>query len=285
MGKRIQPSPESLPHVASQRWQTGLLEVSRLPNSTSGIPTSDPRRRRLALRQKAISFTVILAIVVLAGPAALAQPTADPRPASAARSSGFQQPQSTGLTEDFNDDTSDGWEYSCQHAYVTAGTGRALATRGGGHAVWVAAGEVRDFGLKLRYGYEQGVGDVFFRATQTPQGMEFYFLRLEPRQVVLGRRLHTPDQRYPEKVLAAVPFSLHPRAWHEVIIQAQGGRIAVAIDEQGVLQVQDPAPLSSGLCGLGAIANSGHVLYDQITLIRQEQASDAPSEADAATWP
>jgi len=223
--------------------------------------------------------------MVLAVPAALAQTAADPLGSLASSRSGPEQPQKVGLTEDFENEPLDGWEYSCQHAFVKAGTGRALATRGGGHAMWVAAGEVGDFALKLRYGYEKSVGDVFFRSTETPQGMEFYFLRLEPSQVVLGRRLHTMDHKYPEKMLAAVPVPLSPRAWHEVIIQASGGQITVWIDGQGVLQVQDPKPLGTGLCGVGVIANSGFVLYDDLELISEDGAGGGKSGANATNWP
>jgi hypothetical protein len=217
----------------------------------------------------ATSLTFMIAATALAVLPALAQ-----SPAASQDGLGVQQPNSgspqpSGLQEDFEQDPVTGWAYSCEHAIVSAGNGRALATRGGGHAVWEAAGEVTDFAMKFLYSYERGAGDVFFRSTDTDRGMEFYFLRLEPRQVVLGRRLHTEDHKYPEKTLAAAPVSLGPRAWHEVIIQAKGGHIAVWIDGKGVLQVQDPNPLQSGMCGLGAIADSGHVLYDQVMLVHE----------------
>jgi hypothetical protein len=93
------------------------------------------------------------------------------------------------------------------------------------------------------------------------------------------------DHEYPEKTLAAAPVSLGPQVWHDVIIQAKGGQITVWIDGQGVLQVQDPQPLRSGGCGLGVIANSGYVLYDQVVLVREEQPGGSPSTASVANWP
>jgi len=220
----------------------------------------------------------------------VALPAAAQTPAAPWQSPGFSQPgaapgQPSQLREDFDRDPVSGWHYSCQHAFVQAGNGRALATRGGGHAIWQAAGPVSDFALKFRYGYEQGAGDVFFRSTETPQGMQFYFLRLEPRQFVLGRRLHAPGGKFPEKNLASAPVQLAPRAWHDVMIQAAGGQIQVSVNGKVVLSASDPQPLRSGPCGLGAVGNSGFVLYDQVMLAPLAQASAGPSGGSVANWP
>jgi len=224
-------------------------------------------------------------IAVLTALPAVAQTPAAPWQSPGSAQPGTAQSQPSQLSENFDRDPVTGWHYSCPHAFIQAGNGRALATRGGGHAVWQAAGPVADFTLKFRYGYEQGAGDVFFRSTDTPRGMEFYFLRLEPRQVVLGRRLHAPGHKFPERNLASAPVLLGPRAWHDVIIRAMGGQIQVSIDGKRVLSTRDPQPLRSGACGLGAIANSGFVLYDQVTLAPLAQARADASSANVANWP
>jgi len=236
--------------------------------------------------RKSLATAALIVAMALTSVPAMAQSAAGPRGSFASSQSDPGQSQQSALTEDFDQEPVDGWEYSCEHAFVKAGTGRALATRGGGHAMWIAAGQVGDFALKLRYGYEKGVGDVFFRSTESSQGMEFYFLRLEPRQVVLGRRLHTVDGQYPEKILAAVPVVLGPRAWHDVIIQASGGQFAVSVNgQEGVLQAVDPNPLRSGLCGLGVIASSGLVLYDDVALISEKTAEDSELASQTSNWP
>jgi len=63
-----------------------------------------------------------------------------------------QPSQPMQFTEDFDQDPINGWYYSCQHAVVSARSGRALMTSGGGHAVWTDAGDVGDFTLEFRYG-------------------------------------------------------------------------------------------------------------------------------------
>jgi len=233
----------------------------------------------------------IVAALASALPAA-AQWSQDPRGDSGAGQAGSApaqaQAQPRQFAEDFDRDPVRGWEYSCQYALLPAGNGRALATRGGGHAMWVAAGHVSDFSMKFRYGYEQGTADVFFRNTNVPNGHEFYCLMIGPHQTVLARRAHLPGNKYPEKRLAAAPVAISPKAWHDVIIQAKGGQIRVWIDGKGVLQAQDSSPLRSGLCGFGAIANSGHVLYDQVMLVDEGPSAvqaSAASAAPASNWP
>jgi hypothetical protein len=192
------------------------------------------------------------------------------------------------FAENFDSSSVDGWHYSCQHTLVSTQSGQALQTSGGGHAIWTAPGDLTDFALQFQYGYQQGLGDVIFRMTDTPNGMECYCLKIEPHGLSLVRRLHAPGQRFPEKNLASVQGALPPQQWHVFTIQAVGGQIDVAISGQKVLSYQDPAPLTTGTCGLGVIANSGAVLYDDVRLVRIASAggsSSATQGTGAANWP
>ena len=194
----------------------------------------------------------------------------------------------TQFTEDFDAGPLKGWDYSCQHDLVSTQGGRALQASGAGHAIWTAPGDLSDFALQFRYGYQQGVGDVVFRITETANGMECYCLKLEPHGISLVRRLHTPNQQFPEKELAAAQGALQPQQWYDFTIQAIGGKIDVAIGDQQVLSYLDPAPLTSGKCGLGVIANSGSVLYDDASLFPLAPAGATASTSQgsmAVNWP
>jgi hypothetical protein len=192
------------------------------------------------------------------------------------------------FSEDFDSERLTGWGFSCEHSRVPTRSGKALQTGRGGHALWVGAGDVQDFVLQFRYGYEQGVGDVIFRITETSEGMECYCLIIQPEGISLVRRLHTPGQEFPEQQLAAVDAALPSRQWHDFTIQAVGGQIDVAVGDQHLLSYTDPAPLTSGICGLGVIANSGAVLYDRAVLIPMSPVlgtSYDQSTDQAANWP
>jgi hypothetical protein len=197
-------------------------------------------------------------------------------------------PSSNQFAEDFDAGSLQGWHFSCEYALVSTQAGRALQTSGGGHAIWNEPGSLGDFALQFRYGYAKGAGDVIFRITETAQGMECYCLKLEPHGISLVRRWHTADQQFPEKTLAAVPAPLQPQQWYDFTIQAVGGQIDVAIGQQQVLSCLDPAPLARGACGLGVIANSGSVLYDDVDLFDLAPIGQAASAAQTATtvnWP
>jgi hypothetical protein len=159
-----------------------------------------------------------------------------------------------------------------------------LAVNGGGAAVWAGAGEIEDFTMKLRFGYEKGVADVSFHGSESSSSLESYQLMLHPDRVCLARRQHLPDGTFPERQLATAPASLPPKAWHDVVLQVAGGKIDVWIDDQGVLSFQDPDPLGCGVCSLGAIAGSGFVLYDEVVLVANRPRSLNGLTSDPATW-
>jgi hypothetical protein len=225
-------------------------------------------------------FAIVTAAAWFAVNAANAQPTPAGGPPPA--------PQAGSFSEDFDAGPLKGWEFSCQQSLIATQDGQALQASGGGHAIWTSAGSVSDFVLQFRFGYQQGIGDVIFRMTETQAGMECYCLMLQPQGLVLVRRLHTPDGQFPEQQLAAVEGALPAGQWHEFTVQAVGGQIDVAIGDQKVLSYRDPTPLTSGMCGLGVIANSGAVLYDDASLVELAsaagEASPSPT-APAVNWP
>ena len=109
---------------------------------------------------------------------------------------------------------------------------------------------------------------------------------LEPQGISLARRLHR--SKNPEQELTAVPGTLQSRQWYDITIQAIGGRIDVAIGDQHVLSYTDSAPLISVPCGLGVIANSGAVLYDDAVLTPLSPVagvSGTPQSQVATSWP
>lgn len=213
------------------------------------------------MKRSTIGRITVAVVAVLGTTSAMAQGVAsDPFSTPPASS------QPVIRSEDFDRDPIRGWHYSCEHQFVANEDGRALVTQGGGHGIWASAGRLTDFTLRFHYAYEQGDGDVFFRATETPAGMEFYCVTLEPTRITLGRRLHAPGQEFPENDLAVAPCVLRPYAWYEVAIVASGGLIEVWIGGQQVIRCQDPHPLTAGQCGLGVIAGSGSVLYDNVSL-------------------
>jgi hypothetical protein len=193
------------------------------------------------------------------------------------RDSGQSQP--AGLKEDFDQDPVVGWDFRGQHAFVPAGNGRALATKSG--AFWDAAGEVADFTMKVRYGYERGIALVDFRHARRYGINDRYVLLLSPTGVSLIRVQHLPGD-VQEKELASAPCSLPPQTWHDVIIQAAGGQINVWVNGKGVISVRDAQPLRSGLCALGV--ESGVVLYDHIILIPQGQPEQDGLASDPSKW-
>lgn len=210
-------------------------------------------------------------------------PTGNTAPAAASNPvpTGTAPAQKPTHTENFDTDPVTGWRYSCQHRLVPIAGGRALETSGGGHAIWRATDRLKDFTLSFRFRYEQGVGDVFFRATETSAGMEFYCLNLGPNAVELARRLHAPGQEVPQRVLASAPRSLQPQGWYDVTIRATGGLIEVWIGDQQAIRYLDPQPLTAGPCGLGVTAGSGTVLYDDVALTAGDVSDENPAPRSA----
>jgi hypothetical protein len=215
---------------------------------------------------------------------ALAQPPAARQQVSGSQHAGPGQSQQLRIKETFDQDPIEGWEFWCQHAFMPGKKGRALAVNGGGAAVWAGTGEIEDFTMQFRYGYEKGVADVGFHGSESSSSNESYQLILDPEQVRLVRRQHLPDGTFPERQLAAAAASLSPNAWHEVVLRVAAGKIDVWIDDQGVLSFQDPDPLVRGHCSLGAIAGSGFVLYDEIVLVANRPRSRNSLTSDPATW-
>jgi hypothetical protein len=190
--------------------------------------------------------------------------------------------QANRARETFDQDPVSGWEFRGKHAFVPVGAGRALATKG--PALWVAAGEVSDFTMKIRYGYERGIATVDFRNASRYGLPEGYVLLLSPSNVHLIR-VQRLAGKVEEREIASAPFLLEPKVWHDVIIQAVGGKINVGVDGKTVLDVNDPQPIPAGMCGVGV--ESGVVLYDEVSLISRA-AQDTPGEqsliSDPATW-
>jgi hypothetical protein len=220
----------------------------------------------------------LAAIVLWALPAAAQSPEA-PQGGPGASQPGPAKTQAPRFAENFDRDPVSGWEYHSQYAFPAAGKGRALATKGA--AVWVAAGEVADFTMKLRFGYERGIGLVDFRHARRYGISDRYTLLLSRRGVGLIRVKDLPNE-VEEKELASAPVSLAPQTWHDVIIQAAGGRIKVWIDGKGVLDARDPKPLRPGMCALSVEA--GVVLYDDVILIPQGKADQHGLASDPAKW-
>ena len=212
------------------------------------------------------------------------QPADNPAAPAQARQAG--QPSPKQLAWNFDKDPVDGWHYACQHALVPTQGGRALQVSGG-HAIWDPVGEISDFVLKFRYGYESGAGDVFFRPSQTSLGEECYCLKLSPDGITLARRLNKPtDEGYPEKELVSQRGMFKPHKWYAITIRAVGGQIDVLIGNQKALSYRDPEPLTAGTFGLGA-AGSGVALYDDVALTAVLTPPPAPKPMEASTfnWP
>ena len=150
--------------------------------------------------RRSVFAMVVTATTLFAVNAVNAQPSPAGGPPSA--------PAAGSFSEDFDAGPLKGWEFSCQQSLIATQDGQALQASGGGHAIWTSAGSVNDFVLQFRFGYQQGIGDVIFRMTETQAGMECYCLMLQPQGLVLVRRLHTPDGQFPEQQLVAVEGAL-----------------------------------------------------------------------------
>jgi len=189
------------------------------------------------------------------------------------------------LAENFDSDPLGQWHFSCQKELISEGTGRALRASGAGHALWLV--QAKDFTLSFRYRYQpgKGTGDVVFRVSGTPPNTQMYSLRLEPSQLVLCRRIRTQAQGFQEQQLAAASFPLRPGTWHNFTLKAAGGQFNVAVDGKQVLNAQDPQPLSPGLVGLGVIAGSGSVDYDDAVFTPGAPASSTPTPTPTTTPP
>jgi len=225
-----------------------------------------------------LSGGALTALVLWALPAAAQSPEA-PRENPGPAKSNAGPPRVVRFAENFDRDPVNGWEYHGQYAFPTVGNGRALATKGA--AIWVAAGEVADFTMKLRFGYERGIGLVDFRHARRYGMSDRYTLLLSRRGVGLIRVQDLPND-VEEKELASAQLSLAPQTWHDVIIQAAGGQIKVWIDGKGVLSARDPKPLRPGLCALSTEA--GIALYDDVILIPQGKADQDGLASDPAKW-
>jgi hypothetical protein len=219
------------------------------------------------------------AVAVLAALTACAQSPTERQPSLHLQQHNSGHSQQPGLKEDFDRDPVTGWDFRGQHAFVSTGSGRALATKGG--AFWDAAGEVSDFTMKVRYGYERGIALVDFRHHRRYGINDRYVLMLSPTGVGLIRVQHLPND-VQEKELASARCSLAAQTWHDVIIQAVGGQINVWVDGKGVISVRDAQPLRSGLCALGV--ESGVVLYDHIILIPQGHPDQDGLASDPSNW-
>jgi len=189
------------------------------------------------------------------------------------------------LAENFDSDPLGQWHFSCQKELISDGTGRALRASGAGHALWLV--QAKDFTLSFRYRFQQGkgTGDVVFRVSGAPPNTQMYSLRLEPNRLVLCRRTHTQAQGFREQQLAAASFPLRPGTWHNFTLKAAAGQFNVTVDGKQALSAQDPQPLSPGLVGLGVIAGSGSVDYDNAVFTPGAPASSTPTPTPTTTPP
>lgn len=186
----------------------------------------------------------------------------------------------------FDKDPVKGWHFACQHLLLPTQSGRALQLSNG-HAIWNPVGEISDFVLQFRYGYENGSGDVFFRISPTPEGEECYALKLAPDSLTLVSRLNQPtDEGYPEDELVSKRGVLKPKKWYAITIRAVGGQIDVLVGGQKALSYRDPKPLTTGTLGLGA-AGTSVVLYDNVVLtaVVTPPSAPKPMKASTFTWP
>jgi hypothetical protein len=174
----------------------------------------------------------------------------------------FAQPQLANefQRENFDRDPVKGWEFSCEKEFVQEGEGRVLRVWGAGHALPVV--ERGDFSVAFRYRSKSGGGDgdILFRASD--QGA--YSLRLERKQIVLCWRMGSPETGFQEQKLAAKPLPLTADTWHSLSLRVQGRQIDVLVAGKPVMSYTDSASRSAGFVGLGVIANTGAVEYDDV---------------------
>ena len=187
------------------------------------------------------------------------------------------------ISESFDSGSLQRWHFSCQKELVNAGSGNVLRVSGAGHALWLV--QAKDFTLKFRYRYQagKGTGDVVLRASGSPPNTKMYSLRLEPTQIVLCRRTRTAQTGFNEQQLNSGHVNLAPNVWHNVTVRLSGGRFDVSVAGKQVLSANDAQPLPPGRIGLGIIAGSGAVEYDDAVYTPGASTVSPPSAGSGQT--
>jgi hypothetical protein len=164
-----------------------------------------------------------------------------------------------GLSQNFNSQPIQGWEFGGGAQVAQVGGSPALTFASPGHAFWIAA-SARDLTLSFRMLLGQGVSEIVFCASGEPPQGGAYHLILGPDEYGLDREASGQRQN-----LSGAPSQLQPGQWHNVSLQVSNGSIQVTVDGRTLLTAQDPQPLATGVLGFGCAFGSG-LAYDDIVL-------------------
>ena len=176
-------------------------------------------------------------------------PTAVPEPPTEAAEQPAQSPQSDLIlfSDDFQDGQLDGWQSNGDWMIYQNGDVYTLGTQGAGSA-WVPGGNTwTDYALRSFVRQESGVLSINYRLS--PEGR--YFVNLRANGIFLAK------EQPPGTITTLVQNDpLTANIWHYIVIAGEGGIIQVYVDRQLVLSYTDPAPLTGGTIGFGALADS-----------------------------
>jgi hypothetical protein len=150
----------------------------------------------------------------------------------------------------------------------TAGAWRLVRAAGGGSALcrddgadrWRPLGAAAaDFDVRLRARTEPGATEQYGLAFRRGESGDYYLARVDTRNnnVRLYRR-----QAGATTLLAARDLGVTVGQWHELAVQALGGRLAVALDGEPQLQAAD-AQLRTGGVALWADSET-RVCFDRL---------------------
>jgi hypothetical protein len=162
--------------------------------------------------------------------------------------------QEGGLKEDFENAALEGWEFSPEVTVVDGALRLSDGQIAFRHESW------EEFSLQLRV-RASSPGDmmVHYYAAESSR----YVLHIFPEEIILER----VSADTPELLGATGTEAIETDTWIDLVIQINAGEHLISIDDQEVIRVSDPDPLSAGSVGL-MFGGVGFAEFDDLVLVR-----------------
>ncbi len=192
-----------------------------------------------------------------------------------------QQPQSMPVLQTFDQGIPSDWDFSCNRSLIASNWGSAMRIWGGGHAILPMPPQ--DFALNFQFRSAGGAGDIGFNFTDHNNSIDT--ITLEPQRVILSRRTQVQPGQFQHTDYASGFATLGDGLWHAVTVQYRNGRVDVWVDQRLVINYQHYNRLPAGAVGLGVIANSGNVDFDNVSYGPASQPTPPSAVAGTTTPP
>ncbi|MEN8223632.1 MAG: hypothetical protein ABFR36_10310 [Acidobacteriota bacterium] len=163
------------------------------------------------------------------------------------------------MSENFEKDPIDGWQFMRGVEVVPANRGRILLASMPSFAHWKKA-NVTAFEMGFRYRHSGGTGEVKFCNSGGSNNKKSYNLRLVDNRIEVIKQMGQQQQLVAESIC-----NLQIEKWHNVKIKYSLGKIVISINKKQVLNTVDRQPLPGGIISFGCL-NGGGFAYDDIKL-------------------